>query len=324
MRKMAIKLVLFCLCFWCLDDVFGQKIKLVKPGDSVTLNSGLTEIMDNDVVRWRHGPGNTLIAEINKQTDSMTVYDDVLDGRFRDRLKLNNQTGSLTIKDNRHEHVGDYELERKSLRKSFFITIIDEISMKEGDSLTLNSGLTEIKDDEIQWKLVLEDILIAKIKKQTNGITVYEEILDERFRDRLKLDNQTGSLTITNITTEHAGVYELDINNVRKRLFLAVYNEISMKEGDSLTLNSGRTEITKGEMIVWLYMNEFIINKFFDNIIVNEDVLDGRFRDRLKLDNQTGSLTITNTTTQHTGRYILYTVGSKQSLKAFRVSVYGE
>ncbi|XP_042604672.1 uncharacterized protein LOC109080562 isoform X5 [Cyprinus carpio] len=215
MRKMAIKLVLFCLCFWRLDDVFGQEIKLVKPGDSVTLNSGLTEMKDDDEIQWRFGYVNTLIAEINKQADNMTVYEDVLDGRFRNRLKLDNQTGSLTITNIRHEHTGIYKLERKSLGKSFSLVIIDEISMKEGDSLTLNSGLTEIKDDEIQWKLVLEDILIAKIKKQTNGITVYEEILDERFRDRLKLDNQTGSLTITNITTEHAGVYELDINNMK-------------------------------------------------------------------------------------------------------------
>ncbi|XP_042604666.1 uncharacterized protein LOC122134475 [Cyprinus carpio] len=330
MRKMAITLVLFCLCFWRLDDVFGQETKFVKPGNSVTLNSGLTEIMDNDVVRWRHGPGNTLLAEINKQTDRITVYDDVLDGRFRDRLKLDNQTGSLTITDPRHEHAGVYELEGKSLRKSFSLVIIDEISMKEGDSLTLNSGLTEIKDDEIQWKLVLEDILIAKIKKQTNNMTVYDDVLDGRFRNRLKLDNQTGSLTITNTTTQHAGAYELLINNVRKRFFLAVYDEISVKEGDSLNLNSGRTEISKGEMFVWLYLNEigFIagIKAWDDNIPEYDDVLDGRFRDRVKLNNQTGSLTITNTTTEDSGRYILMIERGPiiRLLKALRVSVYAE
>uniref|UniRef100_A0A8C1XL16 Immunoglobulin domain-containing protein n=2 Tax=Cyprinus carpio TaxID=7962 RepID=A0A8C1XL16_CYPCA len=278
--------------------VFGRETKFVKPGDSVTLNSGLTEIMDNDVVRWRHGPGNTLLAEINKQTDRITVYDDVLDGRFRDRLKLDNQTGSLTITDPRHEHAGVYELEGKSLRKSFSLVIIDEISMKEGDSLTLNSGLTEIKDDEIQWK----------------------------FRNRLKLDNQTGSLTITNTTTQHAGAYELLINNVRKRFFLAVYDEISVKEGDSLTLNSGRTEISKGEMFVWLYLNEigFIagIKAWDDNIPEYDDVLDGRFRDRLKLDKQTGSLTITNITTEHNGVY-LGVVINRTSIPFF-LAVYGE
>ncbi|XDV23636.1 hypothetical protein PO909_028129, partial [Leuciscus waleckii] len=37
----------------------------------------------------------------------------------------------------------------------------------------------------------------------------------ERFRDRLKLDHQTGSLTITNTRTSDAGEYQLQINNSR-------------------------------------------------------------------------------------------------------------
>ncbi|XDV22894.1 hypothetical protein PO909_027664, partial [Leuciscus waleckii] len=66
-------------------------------GDSVSLNSGLTEMKDDDVIQWRFGDENTVIAEINVTAGRITVYDDVLDGRFRDRLKLDNQTGSLTI-----------------------------------------------------------------------------------------------------------------------------------------------------------------------------------------------------------------------------------
>ncbi|KAG1946374.1 T-cell surface antigen CD2-like [Pimephales promelas] len=44
--------------------------------------------------------------------------------------------------------------------------------------------------------------------------------------------------------------------------------------------------------------------------------------DRLKLDDQTGSLTITHTTTEHTGVYQLQINGAKTTSKTFNVSVY--
>ncbi|XDV23945.1 hypothetical protein PO909_028281, partial [Leuciscus waleckii] len=80
-------------------------------GDSVTLNSDLTEMMDDDLIYWRFGDENTVIAEINVLDDRITVYDDVPEGRFRDRLKLDHQTGSLTITNITTEHTGDYQLE---------------------------------------------------------------------------------------------------------------------------------------------------------------------------------------------------------------------
>ncbi|XP_059424990.1 uncharacterized protein LOC132159484 [Carassius carassius] len=303
---------------------------LMKEGDSVTLNSDLTEMKDDDQIQWRFGNENTLLAEINKQTNSMTVYDDVPDERFRDRLKLNNQTGSLTITNTTTQHTGAYQLDLNHEKKSFLLAVYDEILMKEGDSITINSGLTEIMDDEIQWRFRSENTLIAEINKRVGNMTVYDDVLDGRFRNRLKLNNQTGSLTITNITTEHTGVYQLDLSNEIKSFLLAVYDETSVKEGDTLTLNSGRTEITTDEKFLWLYMNEIALiartNQWDDNITVYDDVLDGRFRDRLKLDDQTGSLTITNITTQHAGRYLLMIERRPiiQLLKALSVSVYGE
>ncbi|ROI63306.1 hypothetical protein DPX16_0577 [Anabarilius grahami] len=64
------------------------------------------------------------------------------------------------------------------------------------------------------------------------------------------------------------------------------------------------------------------LNKEFNSITVNNDVLDGRFRDKLKLDHQTGSLTITNITLKHAGDYELMTSESDAPLKIFSVSVY--
>ncbi|KAK9967153.1 hypothetical protein ABG768_001565 [Culter alburnus] len=97
-----------------------------------------------------------------------------------------------------------------------------KISVKEGDSVTLNSDLTEMKDDDvIQWRF--ENTLIAEFNKRADRFTVYDDVLDGRFRDRLKLDKQTGSLTITNTTTEHAGVYQLQINRVTIPFYLTVF-----------------------------------------------------------------------------------------------------
>ncbi|XP_077083201.1 CD48 antigen-like [Siphateles boraxobius] len=106
-----------------LGGVFGVSVKIsVTEGDSVSLNSGLTEMKDDDVILWRFWISNTVIAEINVTADSFTVYDDVLDGRFKDRLKLDNQTGSLTITNTRTEHAGYYDIRINSERKYFTLT----------------------------------------------------------------------------------------------------------------------------------------------------------------------------------------------------------
>ncbi|KAL0149489.1 hypothetical protein M9458_055277, partial [Cirrhinus mrigala] len=100
-------------------DTDAVKSLSVLEGDSVTLNTGLTEMMDDDLILWRFGTENTLIAKINVTDDSVTLYNNVLDGRFRDRLKLDDQTGSLTITNILSKHSGDYKLLTSSVNKNF-------------------------------------------------------------------------------------------------------------------------------------------------------------------------------------------------------------
>ncbi|XP_026105557.1 SLAM family member 9-like, partial [Carassius auratus] len=101
---------------------------------------------------------------------------------------------------------------------------LNSVSVMEGDSVTLESGLTEMKDDDlIQWRFGYNKTLIADINVLEDSISVFDDVPDGRFRDRLKLDDQTGSLTITNITTEHSGVYHLQINSESKNFSLTVY-----------------------------------------------------------------------------------------------------
>ncbi|XP_043078869.1 CD48 antigen-like [Puntigrus tetrazona] len=119
----------FCLCLRQVNGEFvDDEVKSVMEGDSVTLNSGLTEVIDEDLALWRFGAENTLIAVINVIVGSVTVYDDVLDERFRDRLKLDHQTGSLTITNISTLHTGEYQLQTNSVRKSFSVSVYASLS----------------------------------------------------------------------------------------------------------------------------------------------------------------------------------------------------
>ncbi|XP_043078854.1 CD48 antigen-like [Puntigrus tetrazona] len=109
----------------------------------------------------------------------------------------------------------------------FGVHALESVSVLEGDSVSLDSGLTKITDEDlIMWKFGAENTLIAKIDVMVGSATVYDHVLDERFRDRLKVDHQTGSLIITNISTLHTGEYQLQSSSVRKNFSVSVYTRL--------------------------------------------------------------------------------------------------
>ncbi|XP_048036577.1 T-cell surface antigen CD2-like [Megalobrama amblycephala] len=119
---------LFYLCCWSLIGVFAaetNEIQSVMEGDSVTLNSDLTEIHEDDDILWKYGAENSLIAKISIEKQIFSTSDGP-HGRFRDRLKLDNQTGSLTITNTTMKHTGVYELEingAKLTTKTFIVSV---------------------------------------------------------------------------------------------------------------------------------------------------------------------------------------------------------
>ncbi|ROL45392.1 hypothetical protein DPX16_4733 [Anabarilius grahami] len=194
----------------------------VMEGDSVTLNSDLTEIVNKDTILWMFGPEDSLIAQIGR-TDDLTKFlvPDVV--AFRGRVQVNKDTGSLTIRNTRIRHSGQYKLtiSREQTRiKIFNVTVqfvdgetdgvkSESVSVTEGQSVTLHADSEAHKDALMLWRFGDKGILLAKIDLETNHTSLNED--DERFKDRLELDNQTGSLTITNTRTEHAGLYEVQM-----------------------------------------------------------------------------------------------------------------
>ncbi|XP_005161697.1 uncharacterized protein isoform X2 [Danio rerio] len=202
----------------------GLKVESVRERDSLILPTGLDQLQRDDRLTWKFE--KTIIAQINQTCGMFTVYDAVLDGRFKDRLLLNKQDGSLIITSVRLNITGLYEVERNrasrgfSTHKTFSVMIIggdDMLSVTEGTSATLLSGVLEIhQDDVIIWRCEHGDSVIAKI---SNGTFSTFDGADGRFRDTLELDHQTGSLTIRNIRTEHAGLYHMDMIGSRRTVF---------------------------------------------------------------------------------------------------------
>ncbi|XP_016108465.1 uncharacterized protein [Sinocyclocheilus grahami] len=107
----------------------------------------------------------------------------------------------------------------------------ESVSVTEGDSVTLHNDITECKDCKVVWAFGASDTsLIGYINRNKQIFSTFDGP-DGRFRDRLKLDHQTGSLTITNTRTEHAGLYKLLINGAKlltKKFNIFVYARLSV------------------------------------------------------------------------------------------------
>ncbi|XP_048025522.1 uncharacterized protein LOC125254763 [Megalobrama amblycephala] len=122
-ENMVNAFVLFCFC-WCrlVDVADAVKTISVDEGDSVTLNSDVTEVQKYLLIQWMFE--SKRIAEFNRMTQTISTYD-TADGRFKNRLKLD-QTGSLTITNTTTSDSGLYKLtivSEETKYKSFNVTV---------------------------------------------------------------------------------------------------------------------------------------------------------------------------------------------------------
>uniref|UniRef100_A0A671QQQ4 Immunoglobulin domain-containing protein n=1 Tax=Sinocyclocheilus anshuiensis TaxID=1608454 RepID=A0A671QQQ4_9TELE len=268
-------------------------------GDSVTLQTGVTEIF---FLMWMYGSQNNIIAKIDGKTQIFSLYD-VDDGRFEDRLQLDNKTGSLIISDIRTKHSGDYHL------KIINVIFAGLENKKEGDSVTLHTGVTDSqKHDLILW---------------TFG--------PKNPDRRLHLENQTGSLTIRDVRTTDAGVYQLQISNSKETLYkrFNVFVEkktVSVSEGNSVTLKTGATKIQRDNEVLWMFgSQDTVIAQIYKKAGNISYADDERFRDKLQLDHQTGDLTISDIRIPISGDYQMKITSSRLTkMKRFKVIVRGE
>ncbi|XP_077082221.1 CD48 antigen-like [Siphateles boraxobius] len=89
-------------------------------GDSVTLHTDDT-VRYKPYVQWRFGPENTIIIiQFNGRGPNITYFNDK---RIKDRLQMDNQTGSLTIRNIRTTDSGLYQVRSRVSSESFNVTV---------------------------------------------------------------------------------------------------------------------------------------------------------------------------------------------------------
>ncbi|XP_042605640.1 uncharacterized protein LOC109092747 isoform X2 [Cyprinus carpio] len=248
------------LLFCCLLDHGASGVDTdimsvsVMEGDSVTLHTGV-ETNQQDRIRWYFN--YTRIAQITGDLSFICTDVQCNEGteRFRDRLKLNHQTGSLTILKTQTTDSGVYKVQMSNdIIKKFKVTVTGasgddtdrvSVSVMEGDSVTLHTGVETNQQDRIRW--YFGDTRIAQISGYLSKICTDVQCNEdtERFRDRLKLDHQTGSLTIMNTGITDSGVYKLLMSNDIIKTFSVTVTGDWWRTNDPYSCRCRRSQIQR-------------------------------------------------------------------------------
>ncbi|XP_021326540.1 uncharacterized protein isoform X3 [Danio rerio] len=197
--------VLYCLCWRCCAGVFDESVSVME-GDSVTLNSGVTHIQEAEEILLTYGAKNTLIAKITITNQTVSKFI-VVNGRFRDRLKLDRQTGSLIITNITTEHAGDYKLDMAYLPVPVLIFNSSQCSSSSSSSVQYCSVLCSVVNvSAVSLSWYKGNSVLSSISVSDLSISLSLP-LEVEYQD-----NNTYSCVINNTISNHTT--HLDINTL--------------------------------------------------------------------------------------------------------------
>lgn len=101
-------------------------------------------------------------------------------------------------------------------------------------------------------------------------------------------------------------------------------DSVSVLEGNPVSFLTNITDIQK-VYLVWSYKSSIIAKIDGETLEISlYDTDDGIFEDRLHLDNRTGSLTINDIRTKHSGSYQLKIISDQTRIHTFTLAVLGQ
>ncbi|XP_051741607.1 hepatocyte cell adhesion molecule-like isoform X2 [Ctenopharyngodon idella] len=152
----------------------------------------------------------------------------------------------------------------------FVADAVKSESVTEGESVSLNSSLTQIQThEEIEWRF--GDFLLAKVINKES--VFYNKSANGRFRDRLKLDHQTGSLTIINSRTTDSGLYTVSSSrDTINTINLTVYARLPVPviSSNSSSSSSSCSLVCSAVNVSHVTLSWFKGNSVFSSIRVSD------------------------------------------------------
>uniref|UniRef100_A0A8C9W3Z1 Ig-like domain-containing protein n=1 Tax=Scleropages formosus TaxID=113540 RepID=A0A8C9W3Z1_SCLFO len=324
----------YCVCF---------RDALRRERDTVTLHTGVTDVQKDSQILWYSGSGiEDLIAQLINGATQTDINE-----RFRDRLELDTQTGSLTIRNLNTSDSGVYRVHRVKgklpLGQFFLNSLHPELVSKprtrtrqqdtevQSSSCRLLCSVENDRDVTLSWTRGKEMLNQTSSPHLNTTLSLHLDIEEQ--------DNDTYSCVSSNPVSEES----LQVNHVISVVsakfsdvalcclyaklcttFVLIFNytwmlcavgaqETTMRrrERDTVTLHTGVTDVQKDSVILWYFRSgvDDLIAQFIKG--ETETDFDERFRDRLELDTQTGSLTIRNLNTSDSGVYRVHRVKGK-------------
>ncbi|XP_073793176.1 uncharacterized protein si:dkey-222f2.7 isoform X3 [Danio rerio] len=201
-------------------------VKSVMEGDPVTLESGVTGLQAKDALKWNFGHEKKTIARINKEAGISSTSDGDAVG-FRDRLKLDHQTGSLTIMNTRTADSGLYQLiisGQTAIKCTFSVNVYNHlpvpvITSESSNSCSVLCSVVNVSAVSLSWYKGNSVFSSISVSDLSSSLHLDLKCLDDSYSCVVNISNtkQTTHLTNTEICQpcpesskcEHLNITEL-------------------------------------------------------------------------------------------------------------------